>query len=1857
MKLECLNNRRSFILKTLLILILTSINSSQGTPDWCWTKSQVNNPGFIFDQSKGGFNWGFCQSVEESKKQTITYAGFVVTANSANSTTESQVLIKLCGTKGCFPKYIAISNTGFDRTGVRQEIKDFEGIDVGDLEKLKVKLNGTTSWQCKEIFLIKEGIETKFECLKKMEPCSISMDLCHLEALADGSAVYNVSIKTGDEKVDANPGPVHIILYGDKRISQEKIFSDDRMRSGLLATSKILTSEIGAIKGAKLIVHGKGRWKPVLLKIQSESTGEEKIFELKNALLQYPGKNTFEVKDKADDAAASADGPAAPEKGEDGSEGSSFPEINTSPGGKPGGGSGGKAQETLNVNNPDGGLILYEEKKNIINLQCDQKLENTNMILFGPDYPTKRSEYMSVLVRCPYNCHDLTGTVFGVGIHPTNSPICLSGIVDGSLSYYGGIMSVSITSGMDLYKIPKNFPKNIGNIYIKNYESTDSMKSYTLSKVDNVDLVEKDMRILGFDGTLSNYGRIEMRLGGEWGTICNMGNNPRSSLIICKDLGYKSGKWASTDEAPTFCQNAEGKNFCGSSLSKIHFSNIECGTTDNKFDMCNKNYADRQKCDHSKDAIINCFNESYDNEKNIPNKTVRLDAIKENKEVSEIIGRLEMYKIDKFLPVCNLKFNRASANLACKTMGYDSGEIIAGDDANPFKNSITSELGFAASQLECDETSMNLSVCKGLYNDITCTHDMDTVIKCKGENGDPSGRSQYEIKPENNPPELSKLGIPSVNINCATKGFDEEFRGDPGSVYKVCCPADCEKAPGSVWGVGFYSGDSNICLAALHTGILEQKEAGCFVLTRSHGNGNFKSLRINRLESHTSEGNWILTFTLAKLNSGWENMNSKWQTDDMVQSSFLEEEFNLENKNKKSIGFLESIESNLISGFKPFPGESVPLRRSKTPYSSFMETSIMLPNPIFSFVESNTNHIFSRNDNYVFEGGKLTKVNDFTIFTKFNMYEYSGPAVLFSFRGADGFNIWVNESDELMLGSMTDTKYQHYLGMIVPLKTKCSLFIVNKSGFLSFSILIKNGPMNARSRIAAAFDIPIEGRVGIGRLASTNAKQFTGKIDFIEVYPMAMGVEVIPDLLAAIKNRKNNNKLVKQYTVDARECISPCMSSPPETGNPPPEAVLNAAVSAEIDSSSGLIKFGEEQKDENPIQEPTTSTQEVNRANNSEDAPSPPAPGGIISPDNHKDPPYPQTTKLNSPTLAGTNNIEPLAADEDTTLEDHRFKGLLIPKTFFRLTCPKMDAQTYYPIYGFAIYRANSSICRAALHFGKLKPNEKKDVIIRIEGVQQAYNGGVGHYNIQSEDILETDKKLSFTIEDAKNLRSVDCETDLRSAQFLNASLSEVFVVQCPKDCANTSSQVFGGNTTDEKCAQFQDNSASNCIYSDDSSICKSAIHCGVLNNMGGFVEIKVDGEQPKFQGTSSFGIQSKEKPSQVRSFSFVGERSAIYANFVESFQGSILENWAIESSYFAINKDKNSWSFYENNHNFFNLDGKKEDIRAVKHTGITSTALPFTSATIIKKRNLEFANGLVKFNLMLYELEPVFVYLRYVDKETHIGLLINNKNNINNLTLFVKLQGSIKVIDAKNYPMELKKWYRFKVFLYSDAVKISMQEDKVRGHKELFNAQISTISRGTIAFGTNGNNLYYLTGISIEPFALTGEDRADESKRLSWTYIIKKAQEKSKVKVWCKKTFKFSMDEYSRCLLPHFYCRYRCQELLPENNYGILYYSCVNECVVAMKSTGFPDESSKSPLEKSYAENEMVDFLPKGQASYIPAVVMKVTNKAGDKFASIEYEDEMGNKHTEDLIFKDERLDKCGTKLKKRSDCALNKK
>ena len=1835
-----------------------------------------NKAGWFLKEGQGGLNWGYCADAEKSSRTAVSYSGYVVTSNCPDSHTKSEVLIKLIGEEGRWSNFKSISANGYDKSGHKISISDFNETDVGRPQKLQVKIKGQTSWRCQAIYILKDGIETKFECLKKLYPCTGTSDAsaCQLESTADGNFEYKVAIKTGDHPNDSNKGPIHIILKGDKKISQEKIFSDEEQQSGQIVETSIMTEDLGNIKGFKLILLGPAKWKPAQVTIQAHDSSEKKEYDLIEAVLIYPGdQNTYEL----GDTGSSNSG------GDDGDDDNSSGEGGGSSSGGSGGSSGGSKSSPLDVNDPYGGFIEFNEKSKIIKLMCDDTLEESaDSNKFGPKYPTKKIETMSVLVRCPSHCSEQNSIVLGVGLHPTKSPICISAIVDNAMSLYGGIMQLTITSGLKAYTLPENFPKKIDSIVINEYNTEDSMKSYSLSKVDNIDLVEKDFRIIDSDGNLSNIGRLDIRLGGEWGSVCAESNTKEAANVICKTLEYKGGNWLTKEDGRVVCGSYNGKNYCGKPLQKIHFSNIDCVDGATEFDNCNKSFADRQKCDHSKDTMIHCFNENYDNAKQVPNNNVRLDAIK--KDGKTTTGRLELAKNQNYLPVCGANFEINAANLACKLMGYESGETIENPEIKKKFQFDASDktTEFSVMNLTCGPTITSIDGCIGEYNNINCTHDNDVVIKCKGENGDPSGVSQFERKVINGPPKLGKLGISTINADCALRGSNPKFRGNPGSIYKVCCPNNCLNEPGTIWGDGIYSDDSSICLAAIHDGIYSnERDDGCFLWIKHFGIKYTKSFHI--ITSYESEYKGTSSFTLAKLNSGWNNMAKKFNQDN-AYGSFLElpdtQEYTTENyinnyRVRENIAQLPKYDRMIMMDHL-FPSSFLELKGLEETLPAFM----------FSFIENDDKHVFYDKDNYIISESKMNKVNEFSLVAKFKMTKFSNGSnnMIFSFGGPEGFNIYINSEGNLIAGQMTNPALALNLDYPVPLENMISLYLVQNNQGCWYSLRSKSNA-TAKTKDQFKLDMPTDGFIGIGRSSSDNIQPFQGRIEFIEIYPQAFDKtsEYYDAIKKSINIRKKANAGRKpEFTTDDRKCIMSCSTDDPGTGNPPPGAALDkvpAGGPAVNDNSGGDVTIICEGQLKKPLPKGTKCEGGGNKASggsssggsSGKDDPSSGDTGG----DEKCGSDDPNCSK-GKPNTGGTDNIstgggdtdekgtigEPFNIEDDTTLENAKFDAYRVDKKFFKVICPKISQNTECQIYGYGIYRANSSICCAALQWGSLLPNVSGMVMVYVEGVQAAYHGSTGKYDIKSDDVLENEQKLSFHVDPIGNMKKLSCKDTLGNS-FQKSGTTDMIVTQCPQNCDTVTDEIYGGNISEEgsNCpggesdSPESSNDASSCIYTDDSPICKAAIHCGILNKLGGFVKFQVQGEQPKFISQESFGINSKEKSTQVRSFSFVGDRAAIFANFKEDYKGDMSRNWVFFKTQGCINPFSNAVSFYQND-NFKDPEGKGYNLNAIKFDGSIYTKKPYSAASIIKKRDLEFANGIVQANIIITGLQPIFMFIRYNDDQNHIGLKIDNTNQNFNHEIYIKYQGVPKTLGSKHFPMELNRIYRYKFSLDSESVKVEVQDYKRRKYVTLFSIQISSLTRGTIAFGYNGKarKIFYIFGITISPFRkIKG---ADASTLLTWNKILDHAGNKKTIVKICRNYFDKHSEDYKRCVIPIFFCRYQCDGILPQLSYGILFNRCVRECESkAREALGVGDMKTNTPAKVEFKENQKVDFQPSSadNNSFFQGKIIKVEKADnGTIFVNVQWTDSVGQSSTNKVVSTSPNLFKCGDKLQNRTDC-----
>lgn len=192
-----------------------------------------------------------------------------------------------------------------------------------------------------------------------------------------------------------------------------------------------------------------------------------------------------------------------------------------------------------------------EEEEKIREIDCNTVGEK---VFDNAKYFSLQVNYEIVFVVCPPNCH-LNASIIGRTIYSPRSPVCASGIVDGSIPRSGGLMGLIRHAGQEDYgdyKKVKGISINGGN---------GAQWSFSTIKVNNPDCAKSDIRIVDNIGEPNFVGRVEFRVGGKWGTVSNEGTTDAFARQVCRLLNYKDG--SKLNSKKDFCTDFEGKDWCG----------------------------------------------------------------------------------------------------------------------------------------------------------------------------------------------------------------------------------------------------------------------------------------------------------------------------------------------------------------------------------------------------------------------------------------------------------------------------------------------------------------------------------------------------------------------------------------------------------------------------------------------------------------------------------------------------------------------------------------------------------------------------------------------------------------------------------------------------------------------------------------------------------------------------------------------------------------------------------------------------------------------------------------------------------------------------------------------------------------------------------------------------------------------------------------------------------------------------------------------------------------------------------------------------------------------------------------------
>ncbi|KAF6306975.1 serine protease 12 [Rhinolophus ferrumequinum] len=232
-------------------------------------------------------------------------------------------------------------------------------------------------------------------------------------------------------------------------------------------------------------------------------------------------------------------------------------------------------------------------------------------------------------------------------------------------------------------------------------------------------LTDGVLRLAG--GKDSHEGRLEVYYRGQWGTVCDDGWTELNTYVVCRQLGFKYGKQAST-------------NHFEESRGPIWLDDVSCSGKETSFLQCPRPPWGRHDCSHREDVGLTCYpgSEGHRLSQGFP---IRLMDGENKKE-----GRVEVFIGGQWGTVCDDGWTDRDAAVICRQLGYKGparARTMAyfGEGKGPIH----------VDNVKCTGNERSLADC--IKDDIgrhNCRHSEDAGVICDYVGKKPSGNSNKE---------------------------------------------------------------------------------------------------------------------------------------------------------------------------------------------------------------------------------------------------------------------------------------------------------------------------------------------------------------------------------------------------------------------------------------------------------------------------------------------------------------------------------------------------------------------------------------------------------------------------------------------------------------------------------------------------------------------------------------------------------------------------------------------------------------------------------------------------------------------------------------------------------------------------------------------------------------------------------------------------------------------------------------------------------------------------------------------------------------------------------------------------------
>ncbi|XP_069593837.1 uncharacterized protein [Ranitomeya imitator] len=236
-----------------------------------------------------------------------------------------------------------------------------------------------------------------------------------------------------------------------------------------------------------------------------------------------------------------------------------------------------------------------------------------------------------------------------------------------------------------------------------------------------------------------------------------------------------------------------------------------------------------------------------------------------------------------------------------------------------------------------------------------------------------------------------------------------------------------------------------------------------------------------------------------------------------------------------------------------------------------------------------------------------------------------------------------------------------------------------------------------------------------------------------------------------------------------------------------------------------------------------------------------------LEPSKQTDPFHPKGTEVNTES-GGKKTKKPIVNGQCST------SAKQLAEPLAEVLCPSGCHKHPNNVWGTGFYNYESSICQAAIHWGILSPEDSKVIIVeRIPGQKSYEQSTRNGITSKSFGASPWSIKVRLSIEEPEE---PDREPFRLPAGKSSCSLSALEVkdrsaeMDCPSDCMKDKSPVYGSGT-----------------YASVSSMCRAALHDGVIDNKGGKIFIEKVKGLPSYEESTRNGVKSNKYGSSKESF------------------------------------------------------------------------------------------------------------------------------------------------------------------------------------------------------------------------------------------------------------------------------------------------------------------------------------------------------------------------------------------------------